>query len=280
MASSVDWQPCIVAVAPNGARRTKADHPALPMTPDEIAREAASCLEAGAAFLHLHVRDAAGGHTLDPETYRAGIAAVRAAVGDRMVIQVTTEAVGIYAPDQQIAAIKELVPEAVSVAIREIAPDVTHEPAAADFFAWLDRERVLTQYILYSAEEVERFNEMQRRGMIPDDAPCVIYVLGRYTEGQRSSPDDLLPFLATRGEMANDRWFLCAFGAMENACMTAAAALGGHARLGFENNLWLRDGSVAPDNTALISQFVDSLGTLGRPVADADRIREALSHGR
>ena len=276
----MDWDPCIVAVAPNGARRTKADHPALPMTPDEIAREAASCLEAGAAFLHLHVRDADGGHTLDPDTYRAGIAAVRDAVGERMVIQVTTEAVGIYAPQQQIAAIKELVPEAVSVAIREVAPDAAHEPAAAEFFAWLARENVLTQYILYSTEEVARFNEMQRRGMIPDDAPCVIYVLGRYTEGQVSSPADLLPFLAARGDLGNDRWFLCAFGARENACMTTAAALGGHARLGFENNLWLSDGAVAPDNAALITQFCESLALLGRPVADANQVRAMLSSGR
>ena len=275
----MDWQPCIVAVAPNGARRTKADHPALPMTPDEIAREAASCLDAGAAFLHLHVRDSAGGHTIDPDSYRAGIEAVRGAVGQRMVIQVTTEAVGIYQPDQQIAAIKDLVPEAVSLAIREIAPDAAHEPAAADFFAWLRRENVLTQYILYSADEVSRFNEMQRRGMIPDEDPCVIYVLGRYAEGQRSNPEELLPFLQARGELSNDRWFLCAFGPKENACMTTAAALGGHARIGFENNLWLNDGSVAPDNAALIGQFTRTLEHLGRPIADADQIRALLSQG-
>ena len=46
-----------IAVAPNGARRTKADHPRLPMTPAEIAREAAAAREAGAAMLHLHIRD-------------------------------------------------------------------------------------------------------------------------------------------------------------------------------------------------------------------------------
>ena len=59
--------PLVVAAAPNGARRTEADHPALPLGPDELAREAAACREAGATVPHLHVRDAAGRHSLDPE---------------------------------------------------------------------------------------------------------------------------------------------------------------------------------------------------------------------
>ena len=52
-------------VAPNGARKSSADHPGLPITVDAIAAEAAACREAGAQALHLHVRDDAGRHTLD-----------------------------------------------------------------------------------------------------------------------------------------------------------------------------------------------------------------------
>ena len=84
------WEPLVVAVAPNGARKSQQDHPALPITPEEIAREAAACAEAGAAMLHLHVRDAQGRHSLDVEAYRTAIAAVRRAVGQRMILQVTT----------------------------------------------------------------------------------------------------------------------------------------------------------------------------------------------
>ena len=67
---------------------------ALPITPDEIAREAARCAEAGASLLHLHVRDDEGRHSLDAGRYRETIAAVRQSVGDALVIQITTEAVG------------------------------------------------------------------------------------------------------------------------------------------------------------------------------------------
>ncbi|MFQ5760733.1 MAG: 3-keto-5-aminohexanoate cleavage protein [Acidiferrobacterales bacterium] len=57
---SEDWSPLILAVAPNGAHRTRHDHPALPITPAEIARAAAESCEAGASMIHLHVRDTAG----------------------------------------------------------------------------------------------------------------------------------------------------------------------------------------------------------------------------
>ena len=54
-----------IAVAPNGGRRGKKDHPALPIGPEELASTAAACLEAGAAMIHAHVRDRDGGHLLD-----------------------------------------------------------------------------------------------------------------------------------------------------------------------------------------------------------------------
>src|ERR671917_2716010 len=108
--------PLIITVAPNGARRGKADHLAIPLTPAEIGVEAARCQEAGAAMIHLHVRDAEGRHSLDPDLYRAAIAAVRREAGSDLIVQVTTEAVGLYAPEEQIAAMRALEPEAFSAA--------------------------------------------------------------------------------------------------------------------------------------------------------------------
>ncbi|MHA1599614.1 MAG: 3-keto-5-aminohexanoate cleavage protein, partial [Alphaproteobacteria bacterium] len=93
--------PLILTVAPNGARRGHADHPALPITPDEIGRCAAACADAGAAMIHLHVRDRDGGHSLDADAYRAAIDAVRREAGERIIVQVTSEAVGIYEPAEQ-----------------------------------------------------------------------------------------------------------------------------------------------------------------------------------
>src|SRR5258706_14841020 len=141
--------PLIIAAAPNGARKTKADHPAIPIAPDELAREAAKCAAAGASLLHLHVRDAQGGHSLDADAYRAATEAVRRAVGTKLIVQITTEAVGVFTPAQQMACVRAVQPEAVSVAVRELIPDAAHEADAGKFLAWVAAERIMPQYICH-----------------------------------------------------------------------------------------------------------------------------------
>jgi uncharacterized protein (DUF849 family) len=133
--------PVAIAVAPNGGRRTKADHPALPLAPDELATQ---------------VRDRDGGHLLDAGAYNAAIAAIRAAVGDRLVIQITSEALGIYSPAEQMEVVRQVRPEAVSLALRELLPDESHEAGFAEFLGWLRREKIMPQIILYTPEEAAR----------------------------------------------------------------------------------------------------------------------------
>ncbi|WP_413707414.1 3-keto-5-aminohexanoate cleavage protein [Ralstonia sp. Ralssp110] len=270
-------RPIAIAVAPNGARKTHADHPALPITPDELAACARQCVEAGAAMLHLHVRRPDGTHSLEPGDYRPAIAAVQRAVGDALVIQITTEAVGIYAPEQQMASVRVLQPEAISAALRELVPDAAYEAEAARFFGELAATRTAIQYILYSADDVVRYRDLRARGVLPETPHWVLFVLGRYSAGQRSDPTDLLPFLqawADGGDVtANVPWAMCAFGPREAECALTAALLGGHARLGFENNMALPDGSTAPDNAALVTNLRRHLDALHRPLASAADVR-------
>ena len=267
--------PVIVTVAPNGARKSKSDHPALPLTAREIAQTAVECTEAGAAMIHLHVRDDAGVHTLDPDRYQAAIRALKQAVGERLVIQVTSEAVDMFTPEQQMTAIRMVRPEAVSLAIRELIPDREHERPAAEFFQWLSTERVVPQYILYSVDELKRYRELLNREVIPSTPHWLLFVLGRYTRGQTSDPRWLVPFVA---ELDQDMpWSVCAFGSQEHACAVCAATLGGHARVGFENNLFLKDGSRAANNAELIAQLRTTIDALGRPLATAQDLRARFS---
>jgi uncharacterized protein (DUF849 family) len=266
-------EPMLVMVAPNGARKIKADHPRVPITPAELAATAASCLEAGAAAIHLHVRNQNGAHTLDTAAYQAAITAIRDRVGERMIIQVTTEAVGIYSPEQQMATVRELKPEAVSLALRELIPDAAAERAAATFLAWLLRERIWPQYILYSVEDVARFHDLRAREVIPGDAPSVLFVLGRYTAGQQSVPADLLPFLSSWNQLQAS-WSICAFGAREAACALSAATLGGHIRVGFENNTLRADGTPARDNAELVAMIAAAAPLAGRALLAAAAARK------
>ena len=271
---SAAWPPLIVAVAPNGAYKTKDDHPALPVSAGEIARAAAACRDAGAAMIHLHVRDRDGRHLLDAGAYREAIAALRREAGDDMIVQVTSESAQRYATGEQIAMVRELRPEAVSLVLREIVPDAAAEPEAAAFLAWLAGERIAPQYIVFTPDEIGRYRDLCRRGVIPGERHFLLFVLGRYSAGQVSAPADLLPFLAAHD--GHSPWAMCAFGAREGACALTAAALGGHVRVGFENNLHLADGAIAPDNAALVAQARAGAEVLGREVADAREARDML----
>jgi len=268
--------PLIITVAPNGAYKQHSDHAAVPITAAQLAQTAVQCRDAGAAMLHLHIRDNEGRHSLDVQGYRDALAHVRAAVGQGMVLQVTSEAARIYAPQAQMAMVRELRPEAVSVGLRELDQADIGEHGLADFFGLLARERTMTQVILYDDKDLQRWNDLRTRGVIADAPWFLLFVLGRYSAGQQSDARDLLPFL--QGHTGAEPWAMCAFGATEHQCVSAAASLGGHVRVGFENNLLLKDGRSAPDNAALVRQAVEVAQCLGRPVAKADDIR-ALFHG-
>ncbi|MGX9181636.1 3-keto-5-aminohexanoate cleavage protein [Mesorhizobium sp. BHbdii] len=267
-------RPTAICVAPNGGRLTKADHPSLPIGPADLAQTARECLDAGACLIHVHVRGRDGLHVLDAPAYRDAIDAIGRAVGDEMIIQITSESLGRYTPQEQIAVVKETRPEAVSLALRELVPTEAHEMEFASFLSWLKAEATVPQIILYDADEILRLDEYYRRGVIPWNQVPVLFVLGRYTTAQRSDPVDLLPFL--NGSVPRfAHWSVCAFGAREAACVTAAALLGGHVRVGFENNRQLADGRMADSNADLVAGVSGSLLGLGLRRASATDLRQA-----
>ncbi|OUR77870.1 hypothetical protein A9Q83_10185 [Alphaproteobacteria bacterium 46_93_T64] len=269
----IKLEPLIVTVAPNGARKTKKDHDRLPITPEELAVEAHTCMMAGASMIHLHVRGDKDEHSLDVGRYREAMAAINDKCGDALLIQATTEAVGMYSAYQQMAMVRDLVPPSASLAIRELVPD-GGERAATAFFHELAELEILPHYILYSDEDVKRFNDLRKRGVIPDTKAFLLFVLGRYTENQTSHPRDILPFL--RATDNRDAWSVCAFGPLEHAAASAAIALGGHVRVGFENNMFLKDGSLARSNADLITQISQVSAVVGRPVGGATDIKNIV----
>jgi len=265
-----------VSVAPNGGRKTKADHPALPLGPDELARTAAECLERGASMIHLHVRDRNGGHCLDPDAYRAAIARICREVGDRLVIQITSESLGLFTPSEQRAAVLEANPEAVSLALRELAPEEADEKDFGLFLGKLKQMRIWPQVILYTADEAGRLGAMMKQGLIPFDELAVLYVLGRFTLTRTAAPGDLIPFVAPDMPRFSP-WTVCAFGRREVACVTTAALLGGHVRVGFENNLTLPNGARAASNAELVGAAVGALEAVGLATGTADDLREEIA---
>ena len=112
--SSPMTRPVMITVAPNGARKLKKHHPALPISPVELGATAASSFDAGASMLHLHVRDKNQKHSLDPDLYCLATQEIKRQAGSELIVQITTESVGKYRPEEQIECVKRTKPEAVS----------------------------------------------------------------------------------------------------------------------------------------------------------------------
>lgn len=175
------------------------------------------------------------------------------------------------------ACVEALAPQAVSVAIREVIRAPQDVERAGAFLARLAQRGTAVQYIVYSPEELERCGRLHADGVIAQQRPQVLLVLGSHAERRPGRPDDLVPMLAVLPE--GWRWSMCAFGAQEWRCAAAAALLGGDVRVGFENNLHLRSGAPAADNAALVRDTVQVLASIGlRPASCADaraRLRDA-----
>ena len=227
-------------------------------------------------MLHLHVRDADGVHLLDADAYRAATGRICAAVGDRLVVQITSESMGRYSPAQQMAVVLDTNPEAASFALRELAPETKDEPLFGEFLARLKWLRVWPQIILYKPEEAQRLAAMQKQGLIPFEQVAVLYVLGRFSLLRRAAPCDLLSFLAP-DQPRFSSWSVCAFGRREAACVVAGALLGGHPRVGFENNVALPDGAHAATNADLVGVVARALDGLGFATQDAAGLREEIA---
>lgn len=266
-------------VAPTGARRTKADHPNLPITPEEQAATARACYAAGADALHLHVRNDDQSHSLDAGRYRAAIAAIADAVPG-MPVQITTESAGIFDVAQQMACLEALRPAAASISVSEMARDPDR---AARIYALCRDADTRVQHILYSPDCLAQLDAWDQQGLIAPSQRDVILVLGRYSPARHGHPQELSSFLSAIRDRAAETaseapagdgadsdaahwrwsWSVCAFGPQEPDCLLAALAAGGGARIGFENNMIASDGSLFADNAASVRAFVDRASAAG-----------------
>ena len=239
-------------VAPNGARRTTADHPAVPVTIPDIVESAVACHAAGAGAIHFHVRDTDQQHILDAGLYREALVALRQAVPD-MHLQITTEAVGRYSPEQMRQLALDVMPPGISIATSEMIPD--RQPSSDDvaLYRTLHEAGTRIQHILYNPKDVDLLADLVTAADLPHSAVWCLFVIGHYT-GRMSEPGMIAAFVAAAAARGLDPdWAICAFAAEENDTLVTAVAQGGKLRVGFENSLFMPDGSIAADNASRVA---------------------------
>lgn len=240
-----------VMVAPNGARLTPDDHPAVPVTVPALVETIVGCAHEGACAAHLHTRDSQFKHVLDAEQYMQSINLIQQELGVDFPVQITTEAVGVFTQQDQIDLVMKVKPEFVSVALCEVSGVGQDLGKAGEFYFWCSENDVAVQHILYEPDEVAYFFELKSKKIIPENHHSLLFVLGKYTTNQQSDPavlNEFLSILKIQENAASIVWTICAFGVQETECLVKAAEAGGHIRVGFENNVLNSDGSSAKNN--------------------------------
>jgi len=263
----------IITVAPVGAEVTRKEQPYLPVTPEEIAAEAAAAREAGAAVIHLHVRDAAGNPTQDVEVFARTIELIKKETD--LIIQVSTGgAVGMTAEErlQPLA----LGPEMASLTCGtcNFGDDVFYNPPPLleTFARRMQEAGVKPEIEVFEAGMIQNAMALVQKGLLkpPLHFDFVLGVPG----AAPATPRQLLYLAESLPPDAT--WSVAGVGRHQLPMANLAIILGGHVRVGFEDNIYYRRGELARSNAQLVSRVVRLAEELGRPPATPDEARSML----
>jgi 3-keto-5-aminohexanoate cleavage enzyme len=269
-----DGKPLIVTAALTGGVHGKEANPNVPESPAEVADAAAAAEEAGASILHLHAREDSGERAFSTERFQALTEAVRDATDD-VVIQHSTG--GTAAPD--------------ALRAEPLRTDPAPEMASLDMGP-LNRYQHLTSENTRALVDALH-EEMQARGIKPElevfngghlneslriwdelaEPPYVNLVFGGGTT-TIPSPRNLLNMVENVPDGAE--FNVLAFGPHQLPLTTMGILLGGHVRVGLEDNLYYAKGEQAESNAQLVERTVRIAEELGRPVASTAEAREIL----
>lgn len=263
----------IITCAVCGAETTREDNPNLPITPEEIARSAAEAAEAGASIIHLHVRDSEGKATMDPEIFGR----TRDLIAERTdaIIQFSTGgAVGM--PLEERIAPLDLAPEMATLTTGTVnfGRDVFFNPP--DYIEALARRMqekgVRPEIEVFEPGMIKNALFFVRKGLLemPLHFDLVMGVPGGIPAGVR----DLVYLVESLPE--GSTWSVAGIGRHELTLGTAALVMGGHVRVGFEDNIFYHRGVLAESNAQLVERIARLAGEIGREVATPSEARKIL----
>jgi 3-keto-5-aminohexanoate cleavage enzyme len=266
----------IITVAPTGNVPTKEMNPHLPTAPGEIARTAALCREAGASIIHIHARDDAGKPTLDPEIFGRIHRLITESTD--LVVQVSTGGRAGRDPASRAAAVRLLRPEMASLTTGSMNfPDRVYENS-------FDLIQLLAEAMKEAGTKPEM--EIFEPGMISN-------ALMLAQEGLAARPLHFGFVLGSRGSLpatpknllflsesvpAGSTWTVAGLGRSQLPMAVQAIVMGGHVRVGLEDNLYYRKGVLA-SNEQLVARVARIAAEVGRPVATPEEARQILGLG-
>lgn len=263
----------IVTVAPAGAEVSRQDNPNLPLTPEEIAQAVCDSWREGASIAHLHVYDERSAPTQDPAVFARTIELIRNRCD--IIIQVSTGgAIGMTA-GQRLAPVF-LKPEMASLtpgSINFAAGVFLNPPADVRAFAAAMKEAgVKPEVEVFDAGMIGAALALAREGLLAEPMHFD-FVLG-VPGGIAATPKNLL-FLA-ESVPAGSTWTVAGVGRHQLAMSVMAILVGGHVRVGFEDNVYYSRGVLAASNAQFVGRVARLARELGREVASAAEARKIL----
>ena len=263
----------VLTAAIVGAEITRAQTPHLPITAREIADEAARCREAGAAVIHLHVRNDDGSPTQSAERFAEAIAAIRAKT-DCVVQTSTGGAVGMSLDER--AQPLQCKPEMATLNCGTInfGDDVfvNSRKDIRDLAARIAKAGSIAELECYEVGHVEEALKLLAEGAIspPLHFQFVLGVPGGI--GAREEHVRYMRSLVPTGAT----WAVAAVGRFQQPLTEAAMRLGGHARVGLEDNIYLEKGVLAEGSAPLVKRAADYARSIGRNPVEPPRARAML----
>ena len=264
--------PLIVTVAAVGAELTPEQTPHLPITPEQLGETAALCQAAGASMIHVHCRNDDGSNTADVGRFRDALAAIRAK--SDLIVQFTTGgAIGMTVAER--AGPLQLRPEMASLTCGTVnfGEDVFENsfPIMRGILAEILRYGVRPELEIFDAGHLSNAKRLAAEGlpMFPAHVDFVLGVPG----GLDASVRNLVHLVDALPEGCT--WSVAAIGRDQLSMATVAIAMGGHVRVGLEDNIYYSRGRLAR-NDELVGRVARLATELGRPVASPAEARELL----
>jgi 3-keto-5-aminohexanoate cleavage enzyme len=266
----------ILTAAIVGAEITRQQTPHLPITADEIAEEAARCREAGAAVIHLHVRNDDGSPTQSKERFAEAITKIRAKTD--CIVQVSTGgAIGMSIEEraQPLACKPEMA--TLNCGSLNFGDDVfvNTRPQIRDLAGRLHAAGAIAELECYEVGHVEEALALAEKGIIHKPLHFQ-FVLG--VPGGIGPTENNLRYLVSLVP-AGASWAVAAVGRHQQPMTELAMRLGGHARVGLEDNLYLTKGVLSVGSAPLVSRAAAYAKSLGRTPVDPGRARALLLGG-
>ena len=273
----------IITAAVTGAWPTRQDNPALPVTPEEIAEDVYECWKAGAAVAHIHVRNDDGTPCTDFERYKETIDLIRAKKDCDICINITssggTLGSGSTEEDDEarIKPIRELLPEICSYDCGTMNwQNRTILENHPRFLETLGKEAqrldIKPEIEIFDAGMIYTAEHYVKTGILK--APCHFQLILGASGGVKATVEDLIMLKSRIPE--GSTWAAAGIGRGHVPIMMATIAMGGHLRVGLEDNVYYSKGVLAENNAQLVSRAKRLIEEAGYETATPEEARKIL----